>query len=216
MSSDRELVNKISKLSRLKIDESDIDIFVKNFKDILEYIDLLSSVDTNSEKTQDTIQKDYAVRDDTTIDKLSNDEVLLNAIGDHQKFKMRLGNPGLDQMGLKNIDPIKSDPLLFSVDLVGKFCSSSSLKTVAKPALIISFPLSFPLSMYSPPTVKDRPPSTESFKLNLFCVNILLISIFLFRFFKSLFAFGLYIKDPFAVKKLSKNFPLFFNGYDIS
>ena len=42
MSSDRELVNKISKLSRLKIDESDIDIFVKNFKDILEYIDLLT------------------------------------------------------------------------------------------------------------------------------------------------------------------------------
>lgn len=35
-----------------------------------------------------------------------NDEVLLNAIGDHQKFKMRLGNPGLDQMGLKNIDPL--------------------------------------------------------------------------------------------------------------
>ena len=86
MSSDRELVNKISKLSRLKIDESDIDIFVKNFKDILEYIDLLSSVDTNSEKTQDTIQKDYAVRDDTTIDKLSNDEVLLNAPNKEGKF----------------------------------------------------------------------------------------------------------------------------------
>ena len=32
MSSDRELVNKISKLSRLKIDESDIDIFVKILK----------------------------------------------------------------------------------------------------------------------------------------------------------------------------------------
>ena len=31
-------------------------------------------------------------------------EVLLNAIGDHQKFKMRLGNPGLDKC-LKNIDP---------------------------------------------------------------------------------------------------------------
>tara|TARA_B000000565_G_C23685951_1_gene340016 strand:- start:23 stop:313 length:291 start_codon:yes stop_codon:yes gene_type:complete len=86
MSSDRELVNKISKLSRLKIDESDIDIFVKNFKDILEYIDLLSSVDTNSEKTQDPIQKDYAVRDDTTIDKLSNDEVLLNAPNKEGKF----------------------------------------------------------------------------------------------------------------------------------
>ena len=86
MSSDRELVNKISKLSRLKIDESDIDIFVKNFKDILEYIDLLSSVDTNSEKTQDTIQKDYAVRDDTLIDKLSNDEVLLNAPNKEGKF----------------------------------------------------------------------------------------------------------------------------------
>ena len=44
MSKDKDLVEKISRLSRLKIDENEIEGFIKNFKDILNYIDLLTSV----------------------------------------------------------------------------------------------------------------------------------------------------------------------------
>ena len=52
-------------------------------------------------------------------------------------------------------EPIKSDPLLFNVDLVGRFISSLSLKTVAKPPFIKSFPVSLSFKLYSPPRVKD-------------------------------------------------------------
>ena len=38
MSKDKDLVEKISRLSRLKIDENEIEGFIKNFKDILNYI----------------------------------------------------------------------------------------------------------------------------------------------------------------------------------
>ena len=43
MSDEKEIVLKISKLSRLSIEENKIDSFVKSFSEILSYIDLLNS-----------------------------------------------------------------------------------------------------------------------------------------------------------------------------
>ena len=76
---DKKLVEKISKLSRLNIDESKINDFVLNFEEILNYIDLLEQVPDNSNQNQEDLTSDYATRDDSIIEKLSNDEVLMNA-----------------------------------------------------------------------------------------------------------------------------------------
>ena len=76
---DKKLVEKISKLSRLNIDESKINEFVSNFEEILNYIDLLEQVPDNSNQNEEDLTSDYATRDDSIIEKLSNDEVLMNA-----------------------------------------------------------------------------------------------------------------------------------------
>ena len=76
---DKKLVEKISKLSRLNIDESKINDFVSNFEEILNYINLLEQVPDNSNQNQEDLTSDYATRDDSIIEKLSNDEVLMNA-----------------------------------------------------------------------------------------------------------------------------------------
>jgi len=76
---DKKLVEKISKLSRLNIDESKINDFVSNFEEILNYIDLLEQVPDNSNQNEEDLTSDYATRDDSIVEKLSNDEVLMNA-----------------------------------------------------------------------------------------------------------------------------------------
>ncbi len=86
MSKDKYLVEKISRLSRLKIDENEIEGFIKNFKDILNYIDLLNSLKIEDDTKDIEILNDYAVRDDSQVDKLSNEEVLLNASNKEGKF----------------------------------------------------------------------------------------------------------------------------------
>lgn len=76
---DKELVEKISKLSRLNIDESKINDFVSNFEEILNYINLLEQVPDNYKQNEEDLISDYATRDDSVIEKLSNEEVLMNA-----------------------------------------------------------------------------------------------------------------------------------------
>ena len=83
---DKKLVEKISKLSRLNIDESKINDFVSNFEEILNYIDLLEQVPDNSNQNEEDLTSDYATRDDSIIEKLSNDEVLMNAKNKDGKF----------------------------------------------------------------------------------------------------------------------------------
>tara|TARA_B100001057_G_C22754412_1_gene913078 strand:+ start:290 stop:583 length:294 start_codon:yes stop_codon:yes gene_type:complete len=86
MSVDKELVLKISNLSRLDIKDNDLDIFIKNFKEIVEYIDLLDSVSIDTKVNVDDFNKDYSMRDDTEVVKLTNDQVLLNANNKVDKF----------------------------------------------------------------------------------------------------------------------------------
>lgn len=76
---DKELVEKISKLSRLNIDKSKINDFVSNFEEILNYINLLEQVPDNDKQNEEDLISDYATRDDSVIEKLSNEEVLMNA-----------------------------------------------------------------------------------------------------------------------------------------
>ena len=79
MSVDKKLVLKISKLSRLSIEKKSLDSFVESCSEILNYIDLLNSASSNEPDINMDSNIDYAQRDDTTISKLSIDEVLKNA-----------------------------------------------------------------------------------------------------------------------------------------
>ena len=75
---EKKEVLKISKLSRLSIEESKIDSFLKNFSDILEYIDLLDQADT-TEISKDEKIVEYLVRDDSVIEKLKVEDVVKNS-----------------------------------------------------------------------------------------------------------------------------------------
>ena len=75
---EKKEVLKISKLSRLSIEESKIDSFLKNFSDIIEYIDLLDQADT-TEISKDEKIVEYSVRDDSLIEKLKVEDVVKNS-----------------------------------------------------------------------------------------------------------------------------------------
>ena len=75
---EKKEVLKISKLSRLSIEESKIDSFLKNFSDILEYIDLLDQADT-TEISKDEKIVEYSFRDDSVIEKLKVEDVVKNS-----------------------------------------------------------------------------------------------------------------------------------------
>mgnify|MGYP000333071962 FL=1 len=79
MSVDKELVLKISKLSRISIEDDKIDSFIKSFSEILAYIDLLNSASENGLKIKEKRNVNYSIRDDELISKLPIDEVLKNA-----------------------------------------------------------------------------------------------------------------------------------------
>ena len=75
---DKKEVLKISKLSRLSIEDEKIDSFIKNFSEIIEYINLLDNADDTNISNEDDMQE-YSVRDDSKIEKLSVDEVVKNS-----------------------------------------------------------------------------------------------------------------------------------------
>ena len=75
---EKKEVLKISKLSRLSIEESKIDSFLKNFSEIIEYIDLLDQADT-TEISKDEKIVEYSFRDDSEIEKLEVEDVVKNS-----------------------------------------------------------------------------------------------------------------------------------------
>ena len=75
---DKKEVLKISKLSRLSIEDEKIDSFMKNFSEIIDYINLLDNADDTNISNEDEMQE-YSVRDDSKIEKLSVDEVVKNS-----------------------------------------------------------------------------------------------------------------------------------------
>ena len=78
MAINKKEVLKISELSRLSIPDNKIDNFIENFSDIIEYIDLLSSAGVTDLVPQDSIE-DYAIRDDSKIEKLQVEDVVKNS-----------------------------------------------------------------------------------------------------------------------------------------
>ena len=75
---DKKEVLKISKLSRLSIEDEKIDSFIKNFSEIIDYINLLDDADDTKISNEDEMEE-YSVRDDSKIEKLSVDEVVKNS-----------------------------------------------------------------------------------------------------------------------------------------
>ena len=75
---DKKEVLKISKLSRLSIEDEKIDSFIKNFSEIIDYINLLDIADDTKISNEDEMEE-YSVRDDSKIEKLSVDEVVKNS-----------------------------------------------------------------------------------------------------------------------------------------
>ena len=75
---DKKEVLKISKLSRLSIEDEKIDSFIKNFSEIIDYINLLDNADDTKISNED-VMEEYSVRDDSKIEKLSVDEVVKNS-----------------------------------------------------------------------------------------------------------------------------------------
>ena len=78
MAINKKEVLKISELSRLSITDNKIDNFIENFSDIIEYIDLLSSAGVTDLVPEDSIE-DYAIRDDSKIEKLQVEDVVKNS-----------------------------------------------------------------------------------------------------------------------------------------
>ena len=75
---EKKEVLKISKLSRLLIEENKIDSFLKNFSEIIEYINLLDQADT-TEISKDEKIVEYSFRDDSVIEKLKVEDVVKNS-----------------------------------------------------------------------------------------------------------------------------------------
>ncbi len=75
---DKKEVLKISKLSRLSIEDEKIDSFIKNFSEIIDYINLLDNADDTKISNEDEMEE-YSIRDDSKIEKLSVDEVVKNS-----------------------------------------------------------------------------------------------------------------------------------------
>tara|TARA_B100001996_G_scaffold340008_1_gene293328 strand:+ start:1832 stop:2113 length:282 start_codon:yes stop_codon:yes gene_type:complete len=75
---DKKEVLKISKLSRLSIEDKKVDSFIKNFSEIIEYINLLE--EANVSKSDDSLKvDDYSVRDDSVVEKLEVGDVVKNS-----------------------------------------------------------------------------------------------------------------------------------------
>lgn len=73
-------VKYIAQLSRLEIAESNMDLFVKNFNNILVYADKLSQLDTEKvEPTAQVLNYGNVMRDDVIKPSLTQEEILANA-----------------------------------------------------------------------------------------------------------------------------------------
>ena len=74
----KEEVLKISSLSRLSIKDNEIDSFMNNFSEIIEYINLLGSANDPEVKVDEVVEE-YSIRDDTKIVKLNVKDVVKNS-----------------------------------------------------------------------------------------------------------------------------------------
>ncbi|HEV08977.1 MAG: Asp-tRNA(Asn)/Glu-tRNA(Gln) amidotransferase subunit GatC [Sulfurihydrogenibium sp.] len=77
---DKETVLKVAQLSKLKLKNEEVEIFSKQFNDILSFVEVLKEVDTEGVLPfyELDLQESY-YRDDVAAGSISNEEALLNA-----------------------------------------------------------------------------------------------------------------------------------------
>jgi aspartyl-tRNA(Asn)/glutamyl-tRNA(Gln) amidotransferase subunit C len=77
---DKEIVLKVAQLSKLRLKDEEVEIFSKQFNDILSFVEVLKEVDTEGVLPfyEIDLQESY-YRDDVAAGSISNEEALLNA-----------------------------------------------------------------------------------------------------------------------------------------
>ncbi|HET6597856.1 MAG TPA: Asp-tRNA(Asn)/Glu-tRNA(Gln) amidotransferase subunit GatC [Anaerolineales bacterium] len=77
---DEKLVREIASLARLDLNQEEAEMFVSQFKDILDYVSILNEVDTENVPPAylSSVNKS-AMREDTIQDSVSTEEFLSNA-----------------------------------------------------------------------------------------------------------------------------------------
>jgi aspartyl-tRNA(Asn)/glutamyl-tRNA(Gln) amidotransferase subunit C len=76
----KELIEKVAKLSNLKLKEEEIELFSNQFKDILSFIDKLNEVDVKDTLPFYELQiEEKSEREDVPTDSITNEEALKNA-----------------------------------------------------------------------------------------------------------------------------------------
>jgi aspartyl-tRNA(Asn)/glutamyl-tRNA(Gln) amidotransferase subunit C len=80
MKIDRTLLDKIAHLSRLEIDEKDVDKTLKDMSALVDWVEKLKEVDTEGVEPLTTMSFEVnVVRDDVPKEHLSHERALLNA-----------------------------------------------------------------------------------------------------------------------------------------
>lgn len=82
---EKKEVIKISKLSRLSIEDDKVEAFIKNFSEIIEYINLLEKAQVD-ENISETKINEYSTRDDSEVNKLTVEDVLKNSSSVENNF----------------------------------------------------------------------------------------------------------------------------------
>jgi len=76
----KELIDKVAKLSNLKLNEEEIELFSNQFKDILSFIDKLNEVDVKDTLPFYELQiEEKSEREDIPTGTITNKEALKNA-----------------------------------------------------------------------------------------------------------------------------------------
>jgi aspartyl-tRNA(Asn)/glutamyl-tRNA(Gln) amidotransferase subunit C len=84
---DKELLNKVANTARLKLTEKEIDTFLPQMKEILDYFKLLEEVDTtNVEPSFQPIALKNWFREDKPGKCLSQEQALLNSTSNQDNY----------------------------------------------------------------------------------------------------------------------------------
>ena len=80
MKIDKNTINKIARLSRIKLDDKESEDYIKDLNSILEWVEQLNEVNTeNIEPLSNISSSVLPKREDTSKDVNSSDEILENA-----------------------------------------------------------------------------------------------------------------------------------------
>jgi len=79
MKADKQLVERLAKLSRLEFNDDEIEKMIDDFNNIVAFMDKLKEVDTDKVELQQELKSLSLLRDDETPQNLSRHEVLKNA-----------------------------------------------------------------------------------------------------------------------------------------